>query len=167
MAWSTHAPVVACPAGGWRDRLLRLVLLPAGAYTFTLTQSTGARLWVNAGLVLDRWASSGTATVTVTLPPGTYELRLELQQATAAPGAVALAWTPLPPTATATPPPTRTPTRPRNTEREKLAIARKSPCAILRGGTRESDSTHGYRVQRQNRVHRATFALLQKLRHTL
>ena len=45
--------------------------------TFTATGDDGVRVYLNGALLIDRWNSSGTSTVTRSLTDTTYEVRVE------------------------------------------------------------------------------------------
>jgi len=101
---------VGAPGFGLRDnwfsvRFTGSPTFAAGNYTFTLNHDNGVRLWIDGTLVLDRWATLGTATVTRTLSAGTHALRLEYYE-DAGSAYVQLSWA----TATTTPAPTASPT---------------------------------------------------------
>jgi hypothetical protein len=49
----------------------------SGTVTFTATGDDGIRVWLNGSLLIDRWNSSGTSSVTRSLAPGTYQVKVE------------------------------------------------------------------------------------------
>ncbi|MDX2108631.1 MAG: PA14 domain-containing protein [Verrucomicrobiota bacterium] len=61
-------------------------------YTFTVSATTGVRLWVNNVLLVDQWAAASTHTASVALVAGnTYSIKLEYLHLTGA-ASVRLSW---------------------------------------------------------------------------
>lgn len=79
--WGNEAPAVpGVPADGFSTRWTRSITVPQAApYTFTATSDDGIRVFVDGTPVINAWFDQGptTYTGTITLQPGTHEVRVE------------------------------------------------------------------------------------------
>ncbi|MFT6290630.1 MAG: hypothetical protein ACJAR2_001221 [Ilumatobacter sp.] len=81
--WATGSPNPAIPIDGFSGKFERTVDLPgSGTYRFTVGSDDGQRLYIDAVLVLDDWAtqdySTGTNTVDIVITdPCSVDIRLE------------------------------------------------------------------------------------------
>jgi glucose/arabinose dehydrogenase len=82
-AWGDGSPGNGVPADQFSARWTKAVVLPAGAYAFTVRSDDGARLYVDGVLVLNAWTNQAATTNTVTrqLAEGTHEIVLEYFEA--------------------------------------------------------------------------------------
>jgi hypothetical protein len=78
-AWGDGSPGDGIPSDHFSARWSKAVVLPAGAYAFTVRSDDGARLFVDGMLVLNQWTTHSPATYTVTrqLTEGTHQIVLE------------------------------------------------------------------------------------------
>ncbi|MDQ2805481.1 MAG: S-layer homology domain-containing protein, partial [Chloroflexota bacterium] len=107
--YGNEPAAAGCPATLYSGRWTRTLQLPAGPLVFLLDHDDGARFYLNNTLLIDQWASSGSATLLIPSTPGPANLRVELQQQYGGSHLI-LDWQTATPTATATNTPTRTPT---------------------------------------------------------
>jgi LysM repeat protein len=80
--WGSGSPSSAIPADNFSARWTRTIYFKAGSYRFTLTVDDGARLWVDDGLLVDKWGQAANATYTadVDLAAGYHSVRMEYQE---------------------------------------------------------------------------------------
>ncbi|MGY1695718.1 MULTISPECIES: PA14 domain-containing protein [unclassified Geodermatophilus] len=74
--WGTGGP----PGAGqnnFSSRWTGVFSFTAGPHTFTATGDEGIRVYVDGQLQVDRWATGGTGSATLTLTEGTHEVRVE------------------------------------------------------------------------------------------
>jgi glucose/arabinose dehydrogenase len=78
-AWGDGSPGDGIPTDHFSARWSKAVVLPVGAYKFTVRSDDGARLYVDGNLVLNHWNNQGPTTYSVTrqLAEGTHEIVLE------------------------------------------------------------------------------------------
>ena len=117
--WGAGSPAPGVAADNFSARWTGSIYFgQEGVYTFTLASDDGARLWVDGGLLLDRWAgqaqSSGSASRLVTL--GVHPIIVEYNEV-AGDASINLSWSggPAPspqPTSSATAQPTTQPSTP-------------------------------------------------------
>lgn len=86
------------PTGGaaFSGRMTGSITFPAnGTYSLRLTKNGKGRLWIGSSLVVDGWASAGTATGTFVATAGsTHQIRIEYASPASGTGSLTLAWTP-------------------------------------------------------------------------
>jgi PKD repeat protein/uncharacterized protein YraI len=77
--WGPNSPGPGVPADNFSARWSRSLHFKAGTYRFKAVVDDGARLWVDEGLIIDRWQAGDPKgyTAEVTLTEGTHNLRLE------------------------------------------------------------------------------------------
>ena len=78
-AWGDGSPGDGIPTDHFSARWSKAVVLPVGAYKFTVRSDDGARLYVDGNLVFSHWNNQGPTTYSVTrqLAEGTHEIVLE------------------------------------------------------------------------------------------
>jgi uncharacterized protein YraI len=77
--WGTGSPGSGVSADNFSARWTRSVSFSSGTYRFYVRADDGARLWVDAALVIDEWHDSSATTHQgdVSLSAGTHSLRME------------------------------------------------------------------------------------------
>jgi hypothetical protein len=82
--WGAGSPSSAVNVDNWSARWTTNLSLIPGRYRFTLISDDGARLWLNNGLVIDRWFdhSAQTYTTEIDWPGGTLPVRLDYYEHT-------------------------------------------------------------------------------------
>jgi glucose/arabinose dehydrogenase/RNase P/RNase MRP subunit p29 len=82
-AWGHGSPGDGTPVDHFSARWTKAVVLPAGAYAFTVRTDDGVRLRVDGTTILERWVNQGATTYTVArqLTEGTHDIVLEYYEA--------------------------------------------------------------------------------------
>ncbi len=96
--WGNGSPSGSVTADRFSARWTRTIAVAPGTYRFTATHDDGIRVWVDNGLVIDKWQSQSARSTTadVQLDGRPHQIRVEYYENAGA--AVArLGWAPVPP----------------------------------------------------------------------
>jgi hypothetical protein len=103
--WGAGAPAAGLPTDGFSARWTRTTNLEEGTYIFHARVDDGFRMWVDDGLLFDRWLDTAVQSYSAEryLSKGSHRLRVEYYENTGE-AVVSLEWELLPATPTPTPP---------------------------------------------------------------
>ena len=91
--WGTSAPAAGIPASAFSARFTGEINLPiSAAYTFTLTGSGGASLWIDDAFQVASSGNTPTAVTTPALTAGAHRIRIDATNTTGA-ASMTLQWT--------------------------------------------------------------------------
>jgi RNase P/RNase MRP subunit p29 len=94
--WRGQSPETACGvlANGGSVRWTRRVPFGAGAYRFEVAAGSGAKVFVDGRLMLDKWNEAADGSFDLQLGAGNHQLAFEVRSGAGAP--IGLRWKPLP-----------------------------------------------------------------------